>query len=80
MQVDMEDGTQTIISDDVLNFTEITDDVFGESPYFDSILNAGITQYEQVQDIITDMNTGTDTVQDMKFNDEAYNNCKGKQL
>lgn len=78
MQVDMEDGTQTIISDDVLNFTEITDDVFGESPYFDSILNAGITQYEQVQDIITDMNTGTDTVQDMKFNDEAYNNCKGK--
>ena len=80
MQVDMEDGTQTIISDDVLNFTEITDDVFGESPYFDSILNAGITQYEQVQDIITDMNTGTDTVQDMKFNDEAYTNCKGKQL
>lgn len=78
MQVDIEDGTQTIISDDVLNFTEITDDVFGESPYFDSILNAGITQYEQVQDIITDMNTGTDTVQDMKFNDEAYNNCKGK--
>lgn len=80
MQVDMEDGTQTIISDDVLNFTEITDDVFGESPYFDSILNAGITQYEQVQDIITDMNTGTDTVQDMKFNDEAYKNCKGKKL
>lgn len=78
MQVDMEDGTQTIISDDVLNFTEVTDDVFGESPYFDSILNAGITQYEQVQDIITDMNTGTDTVQDMKFNDEAYKNCKGK--
>ena len=78
MQVDMEDGTQTIISDDVLNFKEITDDVFGESPYFDSILNAGITQYEQVQDIITDMNTGTDTVQDMKFNDEAYKNCKGK--
>lgn len=78
MQVYMEDGTQTIISDDVLNFTEITDDVFGESPYFDSILNAGITQYEQVQDIITDMNTGTDTVQDMKFNDEAYKNCKGK--
>lgn len=78
MQVDMEDGTQTIISDDVLNFTEITDDVFGESPYFDSILNAGITQYKQVQDIITDMNTGTDTVQDMKFNDEAYKNCKGK--
>lgn len=78
MQVDMEDGTQTIISDDVLNFTEITDDVFGESPYFDSILNAGTTQYEQVQDIITDMNTGTDTVQDMKFNDEAYKNCKGK--
>lgn len=78
MQVDMEDGTQTIISDDVLNFTEITDDVFGESPYFDSILNAGITQYEQVQDIITDMNTGIDTVQDMKFNDEAYKNCKGK--
>lgn len=78
MQVDMEDGTQTIISDDVLNFTEITDDVFGESPYFDSILNAGITQYEQVQDIITDMDTGTDTVQDMKFNDEAYKNCKGK--
>lgn len=78
MQVDMEDGTQTIISDDVLNFTEITDDVFGESPYFDSILNAGITQYEQVQDIITDMNTGTDTVQDMEFNDEAYKNCKGK--
>lgn len=78
MQVDMEDGTQTIISDDVLNFTETTDDVFGESPYFDSILNAGITQYEQVQDIITDMNTGTDTVQDMKFNDEAYKNCKGK--
>lgn len=78
MQVDMEDGTQTIISDDVLNFTEITDDVFGESPYFDFILNAGITQYEQVQDIITDMNTGTDTVQDMKFNDEAYKNCKGK--
>lgn len=78
MQVDMEDGTQTIISDDVLNFTEITDDVFGESPYFDSILNAGITQYEQVQYIITDMNTGTDTVQDMKFNDEAYKNCKGK--
>ena len=78
MQVDMEDGTQTIISDDVLNFTEITDDVFGESPYFDSILNAGITQYEQVQDIITDMNTGTDTVQDMKFNDEAYKNCNGK--
>lgn len=78
MQVDMEDGTQTIISDDVLNFTEITDDMFGESPYFDSILNAGITQYEQVQDIITDMNTGTDTVQDMKFNDEAYKNCKGK--
>lgn len=78
MQVDMEDGTQTIISDDVLNFTEITDDVFRESPYFDSILNAGITQYEQVQDIITDMNTGTDTVQDMKFNDEAYKNCKGK--
>lgn len=78
MQVDMEDGTQTIISDDVLNFTEITDDVFGESPYFDSILNAGITQYEQVQDIITDMNTGTDTVQDMKFNDEAYKHCKGK--
>lgn len=78
MQVDMEDGTQTIISDDVLNFTEITDDVFGESPYFDSILNAGITQYEQVQDIITDMNTETDTVQDMKFNDEAYKNCKGK--
>lgn len=78
MQVDMEDGTQTIISDDVLNFTEITDDVFGESPYFDSILNAGITQYEQVQDIITDMNTGTDTVQDMKFNNEAYKNCKGK--
>lgn len=78
MQVDMEDGTQTIISDDVLNFTEITDDVFGESPYFDSILNAGITQYEQVQDIITDMNTGTDTVRDMKFNDEAYKNCKGK--
>lgn len=78
MQVDMEDGTQTIISDDVLNFTEITDDVFGESPYFDSILNAGITQYEQVQDIITDMNTGTDTVQDTKFNDEAYKNCKGK--
>lgn len=78
MQVDIEDGTQTIISDDVLNFTEITDDVFGESPYFDSILNAGITQYEQVQDIITDMNTGTDTVQDMKFNDEAYKNCKGK--
>lgn len=78
MQVDMEDGTQTIISDDVLNFTEITDDVFGESPYFDSILNAVITQYEQVQDIITDMNTGTDTVQDMKFNDEAYKNCKGK--
>ena len=78
MQVDMEDGTQTIISDDVLNFTEITDDVFGESPYFDSILNAGITQYEQVQDIITDMNTGTDTVQDMKFNDEAYKKCKGK--
>lgn len=78
MQVDMEDGTQTIISDDVLNFTEITDDVFGESPYFDSILNAGITQYEQIQDIITDMNTGTDTVQDMKFNDEAYKNCKGK--
>ena len=78
MQVDMEDGTQTIISDDVLNFTEITDDVFGESPYFDSILNAGITQYEQVQDIITDLNTGTDTVQDMKFNDEAYKNCKGK--
>ena len=78
MQVDMEDGTQTIISDDVLNFTEITDDVFGESPYFDSILNAGITQYEQVQDIITDMNTGTDTVQDMKFNDKAYKNCKGK--
>lgn len=78
MQVDMEDGTQTIISDDVLNFTEITDDAFGESPYFDSILNAGITQYEQVQDIITDMNTGTDTVQDMKFNDEAYKNCKGK--
>lgn len=78
MQVDMEDGTQTIISDDVLNFTEITDNVFGESPYFDSILNAGITQYEQVQDIITDMNTGTDTVQDMKFNDEAYKNCKGK--
>lgn len=78
MQVDMEDGTQTIISDDVLNFTEITDDVFGESPYFDSILNAGITQYEQVQNIITDMNTGTDTVQDMKFNDEAYKNCKGK--
>lgn len=78
MQVDMEDGTQTIISDDVLNFTEITDAVFGESPYFDSILNAGITQYEQVQDIITDMNTGTDTVQDMKFNDEAYKNCKGK--
>ena len=78
MQVDMEDGTQTIISDDVLNFTEITDDVFGESPYFDSILNAGIIQYEQVQDIITDMNTGTDTVQDMKFNDEAYKNCKGK--
>ena len=78
MQVDMEDGTQTIISGDVLNFTEITDDVFGESPYFDSILNAGITQYEQVQDIITDMNTGTDTVQDMKFNDEAYKNCKGK--
>ena len=78
MQVDMEDGTQTIISDDVLNFTEITDDVFGESPYFDSILNAGITQYEYVQDIITDMNTGTDTVQDMKFNDEAYKNCKGK--
>lgn len=78
MQVDMEDGTQTIISDDVLNFTGITDDVFGESPYFDSILNAGITQYEQVQDIITDMNTGTDTVQDMKFNDEAYKNCKGK--
>lgn len=78
MQVDMEDGTQTIISDDVLNFTEITDDVFGESPYFDSILNAGITQYEQVQDIITDMNTGTDTIQDMKFNDEAYKNCKGK--
>ena len=28
--------------------------------------------------IITDMNTGTDTVQDMKFNDEAYKNCKGK--
>ena len=80
MQVDMEDGTQIIISDDVLNFTEITDDVFGESPYFDSILNAGITQYEQVQDIITDMNTGTDTVQDMKFNNEAYKNCKGKQL
>ena len=78
MQVDMEDGTQTIISDDVLNFTEITDDVFGESPYFDSILNADITQYEQVQDIITDMNTGTDTVQDMKFNDEAYKKCKGK--
>lgn len=78
MQVDMEDGTQTIISDDVLNFTEITDDVFGESSYFDSILNAGITQYEQVQDIITDMNTGTDTVQDMKFNDEAYKKCKGK--
>lgn len=78
MQVDIEDGTQTIISDDVLNFTEITDDVFGESPYFDSILNAGITQYEQVQDIITDMNTGTDTVQDMKFNDEAYKKCKGK--
>lgn len=78
MQVDIEDGTQTIISDDVLNFTEITDDMFGESPYFDSILNAGITQYEQVQDIITDMNTGTDTVQDMKFNDEAYKNCKGK--
>lgn len=78
MQVDMEDGTQTIISDDVLNFTEITDDVFGESPYFDSILNACITQYEQVQDIITDMNTGTDTVQDMKFNDEVYKNCKGK--
>lgn len=78
MQVDIEDGTQTIISDDVLNFTEVTDDVFGESPYFDSILNAGITQYEQVQDIITDMNTGTDTVQDMKFNDEAYKNCKGK--
>jgi len=24
------------------------------------------------------MNTGTDTVQDMKFNDEAYKNCKGK--
>lgn len=78
MQVDMEDGTQTIISDDVLNFTEITDDVFGESPYFDSILNAVITQYEQVQDIITDMNTGTDTVQDMKFNDEVYKHCKGK--
>lgn len=78
MQVDIEDGTQTIISDDVLNFTEITDDVFGESPYFDSILNAGITQYEQVQDIIIDMNTGTDTIQDMKFNDEAYKNCKGK--
>lgn len=78
MRVDIEDGTQTIISDDVLNFTEVTDDVFGESPYFDSILNAGITQYEQVQDIITDMNTGTDTVQDMKFNDEAYKNCKGK--
>lgn len=78
MQVDIEDGTQTIISDDVLNFTEITDDMFGESPYFDSILNAGITQYEQVQDIITDMNTGTDTVQDMKFNDGAYKNCKGK--
>ena len=78
MQVDIEDGTQTIISDDVLNFVEITDATFGESPYFDSILNAGITQYEQVQDIITDMNTGTDTVQDMKFNDEAYKNCKGK--
>lgn len=78
MQVDMEDGTQTIISDDVLNFVEITDTTFGESPYFDSILNAGITQYEQVQDIITDMNTGIDTVQDMKFNDEAYKNCKGK--
>lgn len=78
MQVDIEDGTQTIISDDVLNFTEVTDDVFEESPYFDSILNAGITQYEQVQDIITDMNAGTDTVQDMKFNDEAYKNCKGK--
>lgn len=78
MQVDIEDGTQTIISDDVLNFTEVTDDVFEESPYFDSILNAGITQYEQVQDIITDMNTGTDTVQDMKFNNEAYKNCKGK--
>lgn len=65
-------------SDDVLNFVEITDATFGESPYFDSILNAGITQYEQVQDIITDMNTGIDTVQDMKFNDEAYKNCKGK--
>lgn len=78
MQVDIEDGTQTIISDDVLNFVEITDATFGESPYFDSILNAGITQYEQVQDIITDMNTGIDTVQDMKFNDEAYKNCKGK--
>lgn len=78
MQVDIEDGTQTIISDDVLNFVEMTDEVFGESPYFDSILNAGITQYEQVQDIITDMNAGTDTVQDMKFNDEAYKNCKGK--
>ena len=72
------EASNEIHNDDVLNFTEITDDVFGESPYFDSILNAGITQYEQVQDIITDMNTGTDTVQDMKFNDEAYKNCKGK--
>lgn len=75
MQTDMYDGTQTIMSNEVLDFT---DEIFGESPYFDTIMNSGIEEYESVQQMIEDANTTTENVEDMRFNDEAYKHCKGE--
>ena len=75
MYYDTQDPTQTIISDDVLQFS---DETFGENPYFDTILESGIAEYENVQDVINSFESTENTLTDSNFSDEAYKTCKGK--
>ena len=75
MYYDTQDPTQTIISDDVLQFS---DETFGDSPYFDTILESGITEYENVQDVINSFESTENTLTDSNFSDEAYKTCKGE--
>lgn len=72
---DTQDPTQTIISDDVLQFS---DETFGENPYFDTILESGIAEYENVQDVINSFESTENTLTDSNFSDEAYKTCKGE--
>lgn len=75
MYYDTQDPTQTIISDDVLQFS---DETFGENPYFDTILESGIAEYENVQDVINSFESTENTLTDSNFSDEAYKTCKGE--